>query len=169
MAEQSLASIRAKHPDSQMISYKGIEHGIVTDAPFVGSRICAMTCHHGCPGCINHELLEAPYKVENVYEIIFEVKSNKISQGIILGGLEWTEQPYEMIWLIDIALDSGLEVMLYTHHDIEYMLEHYPAFKGKKMYIKCGEYLKDRRAYMDEVNDVFLAGDNQKIYNMSTY
>lgn len=169
MLDQSLTSIRAKHQDSHMISHKGIEHGIVTDAPFIGSRICAMTCHHGCPECINHALLDAPYKVENVYDIISEVLENKLSQGIILGGLEWTEQPYEMIWLIGVALDSGLKVMLYTHHDIEYILQTYPAFKRKNMYIKCGEYRKDGRAYMDEKHDVFLVSDNQVIYDMSTY
>lgn len=157
------------HQDSYMISHKGIEHGIVTDAPFVGSRICAMTCHRNCPGCINRHMLGASYKVETVYDIIREVQANEISEGLILGGLEWTEQPYEMLWIIGIALGAKLKVILYTYHSIDWVLESFPELRGLKMYVKCGDYREDLQSYMDESNDVYLASNNQKIYNMQEF
>jgi organic radical activating enzyme len=152
-----------------LIRYKGIEHGITSDAPFIGSRICAIGCSKHCEGCFNQHLLNTPNKEEYTSIILNEVLEHKISQGIILGGLEWTEQPEEMMSLVSTAIAWGLQVMIYTHHSIDEFLDMFPSLRGHDIYVKCGEYRQNEKGYLDEINDVRLASGNQKIYNLKNY
>lgn len=151
-----------------LVRYKGIEHGIVTDAPFVGARICAITCSNNCPDCINKHLLGPEYEIKEAYaiDIVCDVMANSINRGIILGGLEWTEQPLEMLALIQAAHIMGIETMVYTHLTLKEFLTQFPELKGRKIYVKCGDFRKDARGYMDEKHDVYLASGNQKIYEL---
>jgi organic radical activating enzyme len=151
-----------------VIRHHGIEHGIFTDAPFVGSRICAIGCHHGCPGCINEHLKgKPPTFQQECTEIIQEIKNHKISQGIILGGLEWTEQPSELLELCLAALMNNLQVIVYTHQSLEEFTKNFPMLIGTGIYLKCGEYKAELPSYEDNIHDVVLASNNQVIYKLN--
>lgn len=149
-----------------MVNHRGIEYGILTDAPFLGARICAMDCSHNCPGCFNQHMRQAPYFTEYAADIIQKVIDNELCNGIILGGLEWTEQPEELRDLVDHALLRGLRVMIYTHMTIEEFVYHFPCFIGLPILVKCGKYEKDSLGYYTEQYDVTLSSANQKIYDM---
>ncbi len=98
--------------------YKGIVHNIFNDAPFIGALIIANDCRMPCPDCLNEHLKAAEYTVENsAEEIISMVKSNGLNEGVILSGLEWTEQPKDLVVLSQEALKRDLEVIVYTHHE----------------------------------------------------
>lgn len=151
-----------------MIRHKGIEHGILSDAPFVGARISAIDCHNNCPGCFNQSLRKEPYKTQDVNDIITEVINNQLDQGIILGGLEWSEQPDELRALVNAATQADLQIIVYTHWDISSFMFLFPTFKDiPKLYVKCGDYKEDGKHYYDTENDVTLASDNQIIYKIS--
>lgn len=96
------------------IRYKTIEHERTEDAPFVGALISAIDCKFNCKGCFNTELKKEKTKTESAEKIIAQVKMNPFNKGIILGGLEWSEQPLEMMELCKVASENGLEVMIYT-------------------------------------------------------
>lgn len=73
-------------------------------------------------------------------EIIEEVKQNCFNDGIILGGLEWSEQPDDAIALISCATAAGLEVMLYTGLTEEELFSRIPIEYLHNCYIKFGKY-----------------------------
>lgn len=146
-----------------LIRHKGLELDVVTDAPFVGARIAAINCSKNCPGCFNQHLLYEPTIITPAQDIIEQIQSS-ISTGIIFGGLEWTEQPEELCELTLLALDHNLEVMIYTHMDLQEFLEKFPILSGLNIYLKCGEYKKDLPPYVDERYMINLASSNQKIY-----
>lgn len=97
------------------IHHKGIQHEILSDAPFVGARILAPFCPFNCKGCFNKEAIRnLPSRYEPIEQIMKEVLSNPYNAGIILGGLEWSQSPTELDVLVQAALDSNLSVMIYT-------------------------------------------------------
>lgn len=97
-----------------MVKYKFIVHERTEDAPFVGALICANGCNIKCKGCFNKDLKKLPAIEESVEDIIQQVKENIFNEGIILGGLEWSEQPLELVQLAQTASDANLKVMIYT-------------------------------------------------------
>lgn len=145
------------------IRYKGIYHDRL-DAPFVGSLVSAIQCHHDCPGCCNNPIKDGPILVSTEDEIIRQILDYKFSEGIILGGLEWTEQYGELIALLDEATKYGLKIMLYTHYDYEEFKDKYPqVFDYRGIYIKFGEYQKGNHTEGYSSYGVPLASDNQFI------
>lgn len=100
------------------VRYKYIEHERTEDAPFVGALIVAPTCKLKCKNCFNRQLKKLEDKVSTGEEIIAEIKSNPFNQGIIFAGLEWSESPKELVELIRIASEEGLQIMIYTGLEI---------------------------------------------------
>ena len=96
------------------IRYKVLEHERVEDSPFIGAVISAIDCWDNCPCCFNQHLMSLETMIADAAEIIAEVKSNPINEGIILAGLEWTLQPEEMFNLLYTARKAELKTMLYT-------------------------------------------------------
>lgn len=124
-----------------LIRFKGIEHNVFGDAPFVGARISSIGCSNNCQGCHSDHLREAPIKEVDVYDLVAHVSNNKFDEGIILGGLEWTEQPEEMTALINVALEAELKVMLYTHLDYWQLLMLFPHLRDSGITCKFGPYM----------------------------
>lgn len=144
-----------------MIRHRGIEHNIFSDAPFVAARICAIQCTHDCPGCFHKHLQADDDDIihQEAVDIIREVINNPFNEGIVLGGLEWTEQADEMFELISAAQAAGLEVMLYTHMSVRDYAARFGRCSG--IYIKHGEYVSGDQPH--EEFGIRLAGDGQHI------
>lgn len=98
----------------KLISYKGIIHECLEDAPFVGALVIAVGCSNNCRGCHNQHLKVLETLNTSAEELILNVLKNPFNDGIILGGLEWSEDPEATIALIQEARRKGLKVMLYT-------------------------------------------------------
>lgn len=149
------------------IRYLSIEHGNTSDAPFIGARISAIRCNLKCPGCFNTELNFAPLILSTVAEVLAEVQEHPINQGIILGGLEWTEQPGEMRALVIEAIKAGLKVMLYTGLTEQEFTKRFPDFYNidGEVYIKFGRYVANAKGYKSPF-DVYLKSLNQHIVKL---
>ena len=145
------------------IHHRGVYHDRL-DAPFVGSLIFAADCHHHCRGCCHEDRHTKELLCTDSEVIIQEVLDYKFSQGIILGGFEWTEQPDELMDLVDKAYSKGLQIILYTHHTKEDLQRILPwIYKYKGIYIKYGEYREDLRTTGHVMYGVTLATSNQYI------
>ena len=101
-----------------IIKYKYIEHERTEDAPFVGALIVAPSCRLKCKNCFNRDLKKLEDRKQTAEQIIDEVRGNPFNQGIILAGLEWSESPKELIELVKVASESGLQIMIYTGLEI---------------------------------------------------
>lgn len=123
------------------IHYTYVEKNRLGDAPFLGTLIAGYTCKGNCKGCCNQHILGSTVYEEDSSVLINSIVDDPFSEGIILAGLEWSDQPEEMLCLIDEARSKSLEVILYTRHTEEYMRETFPElFKMSGLYIKFGEY-----------------------------
>ena len=158
--------IEAKSRLNKLVSYKGIIHERAEDAPFMGALIVATSCSNGCRGCFNQHLKNAETHIRYADEIIKEVKQNPFNDGIILGGLEWSEQPDDMIALISCATAAGLEVMIYTGLTEEDFYRRVPRRCLPNCYIKFGRY--DEKCLSDSHTSfgVKLASTNQYIVHL---
>lgn len=96
------------------IRYKSITHERTEDAPFIGALISAVDCKFKCTGCCNRDWKKEPTFKLSAEEIIKQVLSNPLNQGIIFGGLEWSLQAVELLELSKLASQNGLQVMIYT-------------------------------------------------------
>lgn len=147
-----------------MITYKGIRHNILNDAPFIGALIIAPTCKMGCKNCINQHLKENDiYYNDQASDIIEKVKTNGLNRGIILSGLEWTESPESMLQLINAALEEELKVILYTHMDEDEFFERFIVLRNRPIYIKFGKYKESLKTINNVHYGVKLATSNQYI------
>lgn len=146
------------------MKYKGIVHNILNDAPFIGALVIADACSKACPECINEHLKDESYTcVSEPHEIIDKVKKNGLNQGIILSGLEWSEQPKDLESLVDEALNRELQVMVYTHHDENKFFQMVPGLKDKDVYVKFGLYNPNLKSSDHFSHGVKLATTNQYI------
>lgn len=153
-----------------MIKYKLIEHERVEDAPFVGALISAVNCSVNCPKCFNQHLKEMPTQVATEHTLIASIVSNPFNQGIILGGLEWSEQPEELMLLVKVALKSNLKVMIYTGLTYEQFIKRVPEILFEKgvVYLKTGKFDEKQTQGAYFSFGVWLASANQRIINLSS-
>lgn len=163
-----------------MVLYKLIEHERTQDAPFIGALVCAPSCKGNCKSCFNQHMKKAPTLEKSSKEIIEEVKANPLNDGIILSGLEWSDNLSNLIpFLIDIS-KSDLQCILYTRREYDEIVkmmfdftdsnEDFSSFELhkalQKMWIKTGPYKKDLKPKF--AGGVKLASKNQDIwYNIS--
>ena len=114
------------------IRIKQIEHERTEDAPFVGALVSSIGCKIGCKGCFNRHLKKLPTQEFEAEEIIEEILSNRLNEGIILGGLEWSEQTEELLEIVDKASKANLKIIIYTGKEL---LDFYDGI-GREMYLK---------------------------------
>ncbi len=155
------------------IRYKTIEHERVEDAPFVGALISAIDCHIGCKNCFNQHVKLMPTLYSTPAAIVQEVLTNPFNQGMIFAGLEWSEQPQELVMMVEECLNSSLEVMIYTGLTLDEFLKRVPGLLDIEgsIYIKHGAYIPEKATYDNEHHRVRLASSNQHIdfLNLTEY
>lgn len=141
---------------------KGILHERTQDAPFIGALVIANNCSNNCIGCFNQHLKEAPPIDISATAIIEEVMNNPFNTGVILSGLEWSEQPEDLVELCTEAKLHNLEIIIYTHMQCnEFEMQFKEILPG--CYVKYGEYREDLKVDGYYSHGVKLATSNQVI------
>ncbi|MEG1636132.1 MAG: 4Fe-4S cluster-binding domain-containing protein [Cellulosilyticaceae bacterium] len=146
-----------------MIAYKDIEHENLGDAPFIGARLLSAQCSRNCKNCFNQSLKDEPTKYATEIQIISMVLSDKLNEGIIFGGLEWTEQPWDLIVLVRLALLNKLQVMIYTGTTEKEFIKRVPQLKDLPIWCKFGHYDETQKVAEYISNGIKLASANQYI------
>ena len=158
--------IESKFMLNKLISYKGIIHERAEDAPFMGALIIATSCSNRCRGCFNQHLKDAETYLHYADEVIEEVKQNPFNDGIILGGLEWSEQPDDMIALVSCATAAQLKVMIYTGLTEEEFYRRVQSHYLHSCYIKFGKYDEKHLSDNHTSFGVKLSSTNQYIVHL---
>lgn len=154
-------------PFSGSIHYRGIIHERAEDAPFMGALIIAATCDNGCKDCFNQHLKTSRVYTRTAEEIIAEVMQNPFNDGIILGGLEWSQQPHEAIELIRCATAHDLQVILYTGLTERELYKRIPKEHLVGCLVKFGKYDPSCLSDTYKSYGVHLASTNQYIKQIS--
>ncbi|WP_195618650.1 4Fe-4S cluster-binding domain-containing protein [Clostridium paraputrificum] len=145
------------------MDYKGIVHERLGEAPFVGALILANDCPYKCKGCFNQYLKTKPIRQNSAKEIIQKVKQNPFNEGIILGGLEWTYQPNDMIELINESEKVNLKIMIFTHMYKDEFLSKFPQLANRNIIVKFGGYEEQNKIDDYYSNGTKLATSNQYV------
>ena len=148
---------------NKLVSYKGIIHERAEDAPFMGALIIGVSCRNNCRNCFNQHLKDKPTYIKFADEIIEEVQQNQFNDGIILAGLEWSEQPDDTIALISCAAEVGLKVILYTGLTEYALYRRIPRKFLVGSYVKFGAYDETKAADNYKSLGVKLASTNQYV------
>lgn len=148
---------------NKLVSYKGIIHERAEDAPFMGALIIGVSCRNNCRNCFNQHLKDKQTYLKFADEIIEEVQQNRFNDGIILAGLEWSEQPDDTIALISCATEAGLKVILYTGLTEYELYRRIPRKFLVGSYVKFGAYDETKAANNYKSLGVRLASTNQYI------
>jgi organic radical activating enzyme len=148
---------------NKLVSYKGIIHERAEDAPFMGALIIGVSCRNNCRNCFNQHLKDKPTYIKFADEIIEEVQQNQFNDGIILAGLEWSEQPDDTIALISCATEVGLKVILYTGLTEYELYRRIPRKFLVGSYVKFGAYDETKAADNYKSLGVKLASTNQYV------
>lgn len=148
---------------NRIVHYRGIFSERTEDAPFIGALIVAEKCSNNCQGCFNQHLKNSTVYSKLASDIIEEVKSNPFNDGIILGGLEWSENPEDTKVLIRLARAVELQIMLYTGLAEEELYTRIPKDALHNCYVKFGRYDKTKLSDNYTSFGVKLASTNQYI------
>lgn len=150
-----------------IIRYKTIIEERTEDAPFVGALICAIDCNINCNKCFNQHLKKLNTKHDDCENIISSIKQNPFNKGVILGGLEWTNQPKESFALIKSAISHNLYAMLYTGMNFDELKDKYQQLLIHGLYIKYGKYDETQKTINHIEYGVTLASKNQHIVKIN--
>ena len=146
-----------------IIRYKVIIEERTEDAPFIGALISAIDCKFNCKNCFNQHLKNIKTQQKDSDIIIQEIKQNPFNKGIILAGLEWSNQSEEAKILIETAIKNNLQVILYTGMDIKNFKIKYPELMIHGIYLKYGKYEENQKTINHIGYGVTLASFNQHI------
>lgn len=105
------------------IRVAGIVPESIVDGPGIRLVVFTQGCVHNCRGCHNPEShsKEGGYLID-IEEIILEIKSNPLLDGITLSGGDPFEQSLNMSILAKKVKDLGLNVVTYTGYILEEIL-----------------------------------------------
>lgn len=147
------------------VEIKAIQSERFADAPFVGALISAKGCSKNCKGCFNQHLKELTSVFMTPKDVLNQVQRNPLHEGIILGGLEWTEQPEDLERLVTTALSRGLQVMIQTSMTQEVFTKAFPVLVDLPIWVKFGDYREDLFQVLDP-SGIYLASSNQYVMFM---
>lgn len=111
----------------------------ITDGPGLRYSIYIAGCTHACPGCHNPESWDPEAGIlltdAILSDLITEIKSNPLLDGITLSGGDPFYNPDELLWLARrLKQETSMNIWCYTGYTIEYLRAH-PRYSAPLAYI----------------------------------
>lgn len=125
-------------------------------------------CPHHCPGCHNPDSHDPAGGTEmTTDEVIEQMLSNPLTDGLTLSGGEPFEQPGDCLTLARAAHASGLNVWCYTGYTYEHLLRHGTgvqiALLSEADVLVDGRYIQEQRSLSLD----WRGSKNQRIIEMN--
>lgn len=101
----------------------GIVEESIVDGPGIRFTVFTQGCNHKCPGCHNPQTHDysGGYQIL-IDDIIKMLKENPLLDGITISGGEPFDQVEPCAYLARKVKEMGLNVVIYTGYDYEYLL-----------------------------------------------
>ena len=101
----------------------GLTQDSIVDGPGFRFTVFVQGCSHHCEGCHNPQTHDpAGGKDMTTDEIIREMRSNPLTDGLTLSGGEPFDQSEDCLTLVHAARESGLNVWSYSGYLFEQLL-----------------------------------------------
>lgn len=147
----------------------GIINESIVDGPGIRLVIFTQGCSHHCPGCHNPHThtFDGGILIE-IEDIIKQMKSNPLLDGITLSGGEPFEQAEALSELAKQVKALGYGVMTYTGYTFEYILANRNKKAGWDSLITATDILVDGRFEIAKKSMLlkFKGSSNQRIINV---
>lgn len=151
------------------IRIAGIVKESITDGPGIRYVVFAQGCFHHCAGCHNPQTHSfdggRPMETD---EIIRQMKSNPLLDGITLSGGEPFEQAAALGELAEKAKKLGYGVMTYTGYTYEYIMRNRDSREGWSKLLGCSDVLVDGRFEISQksLQLQFRGSKNQRVIDV---
>lgn len=144
----------------------------ISDGPGLRCSLYLSGCTHACPGCHNPESWDAEAGVlltdELLTDIIRQICTNPLLDGITISGGDPFYAPAELAWLVGrLKAETGLNIWCYTGYTIEYLLGQADARRA----LRHIDTLVDGRfvARLHDPRLPFIGSSNQRILRVADY
>jgi anaerobic ribonucleoside-triphosphate reductase activating protein len=147
----------------------GIINESIVDGPGIRLVVFTQGCKHHCPGCHNpHTHSFEGGTLIDIDDIIKQMKSNPLLDGITLSGGDPFEQAEALSELAQRVKSMGYNVMTYTGYTFEYILENKDKIKGWDRLINETDILVDGRFEIAKKSMLlkFRGSENQRIIDV---
>jgi anaerobic ribonucleoside-triphosphate reductase activating protein len=147
----------------------GIINESIVDGPGIRLVVFTQGCKHHCPGCHNpHTHSFDGGTLVEVDDIIKQVKSNPLLDGITLSGGDPFEQAEALSELAKKVKNMGYNVITYTGYTFEYILENKDKNMGWDKLLGQTDILVDGRFEIAKKNILlkFRGSENQRIIDV---
>lgn len=144
----------------------------ISDGPGLRCSLYLSGCKHACPGCHNPESWDAeagiPLTDKLLSDIIQQIRSNPLLDGITISGGDPFYNPTELTWLLQrLKGETKLDIWCYTGYTMEYLLSR-PDAREALRYI---DTLVDG-PFVQKLHDPhlpFVGSSNQRILRVADY
>lgn len=147
----------------------GILNESIVDGPGIRLVVFTQGCKHHCPGCHNPQTHSFDGgTLIDIDDIIEQMKSNPLLDGITLSGGDPFEQAEALSELAQRVQSMGYNVMTYTGYTFEYILENKGKINGWDELINETDILVDGRFEIARKNMLlkFKGSENQRIIDV---
>jgi anaerobic ribonucleoside-triphosphate reductase activating protein len=102
----------------------GLVQDSIVDGPGMRFTVFTQGCPHNCPGCHNPDTHDpAGGREMAVEEVIRQMLSNPMTDGVTLSGGDPFVQPADCAVIAKAAHENGLNVWTYTGYTFERLME----------------------------------------------
>lgn len=150
------------------IRIAGIEEESIVDGPGIRMVVFTQGCKHNCPGCHNPEShsFDGGYLMD-IEEILEDIKSNPLLDGLTLSGGDPFEQWEASSILAREVRKLGLNVVTYTGYTFEEILK---VDGFKKLLLETdilidGKYEEEEKSLLLQ----FRGSKNQRIIHVKRF
>lgn len=144
-----------------------IIHDSIVDGIGLRTVIFFSGCHHRCKGCHNPESWNIEYGNNYIIkEVVDEIQTNKIKQGITLSGGDPFYQADEVLELVKELKIYDYNIWAYTGYTFEEIINN--DNKERSELLKYIDVLVDGR-FVEELKDLtlkFKGSSNQRIIDV---
>jgi anaerobic ribonucleoside-triphosphate reductase activating protein len=156
----------------KMIRIAGIVKESIVDGPGIRLTVFAQGCKHNCLGCHNphtHDFNGG--SLVEIEDILNQMKSNPLLDGITLSGGEPFEQAEVMGQLAQEAKKLGYHVMTYTGYIFEYILQNKDIIKGWDKLLSNTDTLVDGKFEIQKKMSTlqYRGSENQRIIDVQKF
>ena len=149
------------------LNIAGIVNDSITDGPGLRYTLFLQGCPHHCDGCHNPQTWNTGInRLININEVLEQIKSNPLLQGVTFSGGEPMLQAQNLIPLAQEIKKLNLNIAIYTGYTFEQLLKINNCYQIELLKIADilidGKFEKDKKDYRLK----FCGSTNQRIIDL---
>lgn len=148
------------------IRIAGTANDSIVDGPGIRYTIFTQGCPHNCPGCHNPQTHDfCGGTVVDTKNLIDEIKSNPLLDGVTFSGGEPFCQPAPLCEIAAQIKNTGMNIVTYTGYTFEYLLENATSENGYMELLSYTDILVDGEFLIGQktLDAEFKGSKNQRV------